>query len=301
MNKATNNHNSFFHDDTVKLLNEELSKEDVKSRKGTGGQQLSYIASWHAINEANRIFGFGNWSTEIMHIHQADKTIYEKPPYKAGDTPKEMVSVSYTCQLKLTVSNGTRITAHEDMGFGNGVAGNNAYGIGSVIELATKEATTDALKRCLRYYGNKFGLSLYDKDDKPQALAEIEAARVVTEDQLSELRSLYEARQIDDEWVLVALHAENYPHDSLEVMRFDWYQMAFQITHDYKFDELEREAYEADIEKVIGLLKSSANVNMMKALFAEAWKKTGKYDDKERQLEVTKIYEELKSTFEDKK
>ncbi len=289
--------NDFFPSDKIDLLLEDISKEDVKTREGIGSQQLSYIASYHAINEANRIFGFGNWSTEIMHIHQVDKSVYEKPGYKPDDPPKEMISISYLCHLKLIVSNGEKTVSHEDTGFGNGVAGNNAYGIGSCIELASKEAVTDALKRCLRYYGNKFGLSLYDKDVALMESGDIEAAKIVTETQLLDLTALYERRDIDNEWVLTAIKAEGYQYDSLESMRNDWFQRAYQITHEYKLEDIEREDYDTDIEKVLKMLSESANFNMAKALFAEAWKKTEKYKDKPRQINATTVYNEMKVKF----
>ncbi len=288
----------FFNDETIHKLNESLSKDDVKVRKGSGNEKLSYIAAYHAINEANRLFGFGNWSTEIMHIHQVDKTEYEKSPYNAGDVAKPMISISYSCHLKLIISNGERTACHEDIGFGNGVAGNTAYGIGSCIELASKEAVTDALKRCLRYYGNKFGLSLYDKDDIPMELLEIERARIVTTEQLARLRTLYEARDIDDQWCMSALKAQGYPHDTLDEMRFDWFEMILQVAHDYRFEELERDAYEIDIEKVTELLKKSGNMSMLKALFQEAWNKTKRHGDKDRQMNIKKIYDELKAQLE---
>ena len=99
---------SFFNDETIKSLEEPLSKEDVKQRDGTGNTKLSYIASHHAIKEANRIFGFGNWSTEIQHIQMVDKTEYEKKPYNVCDEPKPMISISYTCHIKLTVNSGDK-------------------------------------------------------------------------------------------------------------------------------------------------------------------------------------------------
>ena len=88
-------------------------------------------------------------------------------------------------------------------------------------------------------------------------------------------------------------------HDTLDEMRFDWYQLALQITHDYKFEELEYVAYETDIEKVTELLKQSANMSMLKALFQEAWNKTKRHGDKDRQKEIKIIYDGLKTKFED--
>lgn len=288
----------FFSTTTIAKLNAELSKDDVKTRKGSGTQQLSYIPSFHAINEANRIFGFGNWSTEIMHLHQIDKSIYEKPGYKPNDPPKEMISISYLCHLKLVVTNGDREAYHEDTGFGNGVAGNSAHGIGSCIELASKEAVTDALKRCLRYYGNKFGLSLYDKDVELMGSNDIEAAKIVTETQLNDLRDLYSRRGINDKWVLTAIKSEGYPHDTLELMRNDWWQRAYLLAENHKRDDIEREDYEKEVDNAIEMMAESANMNMLKALFSEVWQKSQKYDDKERQIKSKTVYDEVKQRLE---
>lgn len=279
-----------------KLLNEPLLKENVKTREGTGNTELSYLASYHVIEEANRIFGFDGWDSEILSLTQIDKTEYEKPPYKAGDKPKPMVSISYLCKLRITIKAGDKPVVREDVGFGNGVAGATAYGIGSCIELASKEAVTDALKRCMRYFGNKFGLTLYDKDVNLLNSDQFELSKTVTEEQLTDLRALYDQRDIDDEWVMLALKAENYT-GKLEDMRQDWYNLIFDIVYKYKLDEIESENYKADIEKVMKLMKESANMNMLKALFREAWTKTTAQDDKEKQLECQKLYEELKKEF----
>ena len=288
-----------FTDEQKELLVEPLLSEHVKSRDGTGNTKLSYLASFHVIAEANRIFGFDGWDSEILTLAQADKTEYEKPPYNSGDDPKQMISISYLCKLRVTVRSGETLTVREDVGFGNGVAGSTAYGIGSCIELASKEAVTDALKRCMRYYGNKFGLTLYDKDANDTLnLDQFEASKTVTEEQLSELRALYNARGIDDEWVLLALKSENYSGDSLEGMRQDWYQMILDITYKYKLDELKAASYEEDIKKVIKLMNESANINMLKALFKEAWEKTKKQGDKDRQIECQKLYESMKEKLE---
>jgi len=280
------------------LLNEPLLKENVKTREGTGNTVLFYLASFHVIEEANRIFGFDGWSSEILTLTQTDKTEYEKKPYNAGDKPKKMVSISYLCKLRVTVRAGDEDIIKEDVGFGNGVAGATAYGIGSCIELASKEAVTDALKRCMRYYGNKFGLTLYDKDDDTLLFQdEYEMTKLVTNEQLEELRSLYPERGISDEWVLTALKAENYSNDSLKEMRNDWFIMALDITKKYKLEEINAKAYKDDIENVIELMNKSANMNMLKALFKEAWGKTTEQKDKVKQAECQKLYEKLKAGF----
>jgi len=288
---------SGFTDKQIKDLKEPILREDVKTREGSGNTQLSYLASFHVIAEANRIFGFDGWDSEILSLSQVDKTEYEKQAYNAGDKPKPMISISYLCKLRVTIKAGDKAIVREDVGFGNGVAGHTAYGIGSCIELASKEAVTDALKRCMRYYGDKFGLSLYDKENILIDSDQFEMSKPVTEDELKELRDLYELRGINDEWVIAALKAENYPNETLEEMRRDWFDLIMGIIKKYKLEEIEKASYTADIENVIKLMKESANMNMLKALFKEAWGKTSSQNDKEKQAECQKIYEKMKEKF----
>lgn len=287
---------TFFGTAVDKTLREKLAKEHVLERESyKNGPKLAYLPAHFVINQANEIFGFGMWSTEIEHLQMLDSAEYEKPPYNAGEKPKVMFAVSYLCRLKLIVKAGTAENVYSDVGFGSGVANASPVGKQSAYELATKEAVTDALKRCLRYYGNQFGLSLYDKAEDPVPLSEVEAARMVTDEQLKKLRDLYPARDIDDEWILAALKAEHYPNDSLEEMRNDWYQLAYKIAYEYRLDDIENAAYIAHYEKVIGLMEKSGNMSMLKALFKEAWELTKKAEDKQRQLTAQKVYEKVKA------
>lgn len=130
------------------LLDAKLDPAHVKppSKFGPKGD---YIEGWHAIQEANRIFGHGGWSYVIKSL--------EKDALAEGKNGKgePQWQAAYTCIVTVTVGDVTR----EDVGFGSGFSKQ----VGDAIEGATKEAVTDALKRCLRTFGNPFGLALYDK------------------------------------------------------------------------------------------------------------------------------------------
>lgn len=139
-----------FTPDQTAELGKPLKREHVATRKGGGGQ-LSYIEGWHAIAEANRIFGFDGWTSETAHM--------------------ECVSmegtISYIAKVRVTIDGITR----EGWGAGHGRAGN----IGEKHESAVKEAETDARKRALMTFGNQFGLALYDKDQ-----ANVEGSKATT-------------------------------------------------------------------------------------------------------------------------
>lgn len=137
-----------FTPEQIKALEAPLDPRHVVKPTGSFGAKGDYIEGWHAINEANRIFGFDGWSYRIELIKDAlehSKDSKGNPQWQAA----------YTCICTVTVGNVTR----QDVGFGSGFAKQ----IGDAIEGATKEASTDSLKRALRSFGNVFGLALYDK------------------------------------------------------------------------------------------------------------------------------------------
>lgn len=131
-------------------LEKKLNPDHVKPAKAYGPKG-DYIEGWHAMAEANRIFGFDGWSYSIPEctcVSEAERAI--------GRDKKPGFGVTYTAKVRVVVDGVTR----EDFGAGHG------YDVdcGLAHESAIKEAVTDALKRALRSFGNPFGLALYDKD-----------------------------------------------------------------------------------------------------------------------------------------
>lgn len=131
-----------------KELSKKLDPAHVKKPSGSFGPKGDYIEGWHAISEANRIFGFDGWSYRIDNLSQDSLEL-------ATGQKGEQWQAAYTCIVTVIVDGVTR----QDVGFGSGFAKQK----GDAIEGATKEAVTDALKRALRTFGNPFGLALYDK------------------------------------------------------------------------------------------------------------------------------------------
>ena len=129
----------------IAALKAPLDPKHVIKPSGSFGPKGDYLEGWHVINELNRVFGFDGWSYTIDLTRDA----LEK------DDTKGQWQAAYTCICTLTVGD----VARQDVGFGSGFAKT----IGDAIEGATKEAATDALKRCARTFGNIFGLALYDK------------------------------------------------------------------------------------------------------------------------------------------
>lgn len=151
-----------FTDEQKQALQAPLNSKNVKTRE-QGRSTLSYVESWHVIDEANRIFGFDAWNRETVSatcVSERERKI-GKPPYE-----KDGWGVTYTAKVRVTVGDIVR----EGTGAGHGIDAD----LGQAHESAIKEAESDAMKRALMTFGNPFGLALYDKrqanvvDDKPE-------------------------------------------------------------------------------------------------------------------------------------
>lgn len=130
-------------------LKKPLDAKNVASRK-QGGGQVSYIEGWHAIAEANRIFGFDAWTRETVEMVQLGE------PYQVNGNWR----VNYRAKVRVVATgSGINEIIREGCGFGQGIDKD----VGQAHESALKEAETDAMKRALMTFGNPFGLALYDK------------------------------------------------------------------------------------------------------------------------------------------
>lgn len=129
-------------------LEKQLGPEYISSRPGPGGQKVHYITGEKCIQLANEVFGFNGWSSSIMQI-QVD--------YVDEDPVTRKVSLGLSVIVRVTLRDGTY---HEDIGYGEM---DNCRGKGAAFHKAKKEATTDALKRALRNFGNVLGNCIYDK------------------------------------------------------------------------------------------------------------------------------------------
>jgi len=146
--------------DQVSSMTAKLEGTTVRQRS-QGGRQLSYVEGYHVINEANRIFGFGNWSTDVLDLRCVEATAQNVYNYQGRE--KEGYLIAYTATVRVTVHHEAGDQAHTDVGYGEGIEYSN---VGQAHESAIKEAVTDAEKRALRHWGNPFGLALYDKDQR---------------------------------------------------------------------------------------------------------------------------------------
>ena len=141
-----------FTPEQISELSAPLGRSHVRERTQSG-RSFSYIEGWHAIAEANRIFGFGGWDRNVLEY----KCVSERA-CKIGRDQRDGYSVSYIVHCRVRVGGAIR----DGMGSGHGIDVN----LGLAHESAIKEAETDAMKRALMTFGNPFGLALYDKDQR---------------------------------------------------------------------------------------------------------------------------------------
>lgn len=141
----------------IEALQAPLFKGNVKARK-QAGRDVSYIESWFAESEANRIFGFDGWDSQIKDLRVVSERAVTIG--KGGSYEKPGWSVSYICTVAVVVFvEGRDPVIRDGVGAGHGIDAD----LGQAHESAVKEAASDAEKRALKTWGNQFGLALYDK------------------------------------------------------------------------------------------------------------------------------------------
>ena len=134
--------------ETSKQLAIELDESRIAERK-EGWGAVSYLETWDVIQWANSIFGFFGWEYYLDKLQVA----WEGETQRKKGTAFE---VHYLAEVTLNVDGISR----GNVGYGSGLSYSNP---GEAHELAAKEAVSDALKRCFRTWGSKFGNTLYDK------------------------------------------------------------------------------------------------------------------------------------------
>ena len=132
----------------TEALAQPLDPQLISQRKGRGGRKFDYVEGHTAIDQANRIFGFGGWGYELV----GDVTLrpIEQTDSRTGEVT---TTAAYSAVVRVTVPGAPSRT---DVGF-QPVADESPEG----HETAFKGAVTDALKRALRSFGDRFGNGLY--------------------------------------------------------------------------------------------------------------------------------------------
>lgn len=126
------------------ILLKGINPNRIAKRQGGGGKALSYLEAWDVKAHLNRIFGFLNWSADVL---SAELAFEEK-------TDKGSWNIGYKVILCLRV-NGASYT---EAAVGSATLPQR----GEAHDMAVKTAESDALKRAAINLGDQFGLSLYN-------------------------------------------------------------------------------------------------------------------------------------------
>jgi DNA repair and recombination protein RAD52 len=195
--------NDVFTAEQLSDLRKPLDQKLISSRKGSG-KKLQYIEGHVAIDQANRIFGHGRWGYETLCCEQH---ILLDP------TTGEPVGVAYKAKVRLHVQGcepvadvGSQPVAAwnvTDVVMGRRKEGDNREieewekvaarrTIAEAHEQAEKGAVTDAMKRCLRTYGEQFANGLYGDGSKTQA------PKMATEEQRKRIKAYADTLGYED-------------------------------------------------------------------------------------------------------
>lgn len=171
-----------FTQEQIDELKKPLDPRFIGKRKGGSGRTLSYLEGHDAIDQANRIFGYGNWAYRPALVEQVVlidplsgeavgveyKAIVEltvrgaiAPIGDVGSQPVAAWSVDEQIMQRREANAKYNHTAVDTGPFTDAERKNARAVITEAHEQAKKGAVTDALKRCLRAYGNQFGNGLY--------------------------------------------------------------------------------------------------------------------------------------------
>ena len=129
-------------------LSQPIDPALVSQRKGRAGRTFSYIEGHTAIDEANRVFGYGGWGFELV-----ENVTLRRIETVDTQTGEVKVVNAYAAPVRVTVPGAPPRT---DIGF-HAVTDETADG----HETALKGAVTDGMKRALRSFGERFGNGLY--------------------------------------------------------------------------------------------------------------------------------------------
>ena len=166
----------FLSEAVLHLLAQPLDPKLVARRKGGKGQSVPYLEGYQAINQANRIFGYGRWGAEVVgpigyrELGRVDKKTGEVQPVGM-----------YWATVRVQVAG---CAPRSDVG-----CGFTTDDSPEAHDTAIKAAVTDAMKRALRQFGDQFGNALYDRNqptraDAAQELADLRSAVVALGGQL---------------------------------------------------------------------------------------------------------------------
>lgn len=132
----------------IEQLLKPINPHRVAQRRGGGGKALSYVEAYDIKAHMNRIFGFAEWSWDVL----AADIAYSIPPAEGERNWK--VGYRVIGRLSVHATNASYTEAAVGMA--------NLPDPGEAHDMAIKTAESDAFKRAAINLGDQFGLSLYN-------------------------------------------------------------------------------------------------------------------------------------------
>lgn len=126
------------------ILLKGINASRIAKRQGGGGRSLSYLEAWDVKAHLIRIFGFGEWSWDVVSADLAFE--HENGKWNVG------YKVVGTLRIHATGATYTEAA----------VGSATLPQRGEAHDMAIKTAESDALKRAAINLGDQFGLSLYN-------------------------------------------------------------------------------------------------------------------------------------------
>lgn len=133
-------------------------RQPIDPSRVMAAQGHSHLSQQDVIAHLSRIFGFGNFDTEIIDL----TCVYEDRFEDSKAKGKWRYEVCYKAMVRLTIRNmdGEVVSVYEDVSTDTA---QNQKTRGDAHDLAAKSAVSLAKKRCTIHLGDQFGLSLYNK------------------------------------------------------------------------------------------------------------------------------------------
>lgn len=116
------------------------------AKRQQAGRSLSYLEAWDVKAHLNRIFGFLNWSADVIESSLAFEEQNDKGQWQVGYKVVLRLSFTYSYASYTEAAVGSASLPQR----------------GEAHDMAIKTAESDALKRAAINLGTQFGLSLYD-------------------------------------------------------------------------------------------------------------------------------------------
>lgn len=137
------------------MLNEQQYEQLLKplnparvAKRSQAGRNLSYLETWDVKAHLIRIFGFGNWSWEVITADIA---------FESEKDGKWNVGYKVVGRLTVPGMDGNWGATYTEAAVGSATLPQR----GEAHDMAVKTAESDALKRAAINLGTQFGLSLY--------------------------------------------------------------------------------------------------------------------------------------------